>query len=162
MKRGSQRKRWRHGVLSGRTVVLCRRNGCQHSVEQLLVVVRHPSGIGTKIQKRLQAFFGRFELLKNGVHGGFVHDGGGEQEANLLLSLKSRSGRKVAMVLKSWEFWTAEKLARGSPKILNVEVGTTRSFLPVQNYDIHGHNNGGFEGIALSFALLDFPIKRTR
>jgi hypothetical protein len=50
----------------------------------------------------------------------------------------------------------------GSWKSKNLKRGKYTLFLPVQNYDIHGHNNGGFEGIALSFALLDFPIKRTR
>ena len=99
------------------------------------------------------------------MEGSFM-DGG---SANL--SLKSRSGSK-SQWSSSPEFWTGKPENRKSfgsswksknqQKSLNVEVGTTRSFLPVQNYDIHGHNNGGFEGIALSFALLDFPIKRTR
>ena len=88
-------------------------------------------------------------------------DGGTEGE--LVIVVEARSGSK-SQWSSSPEFWTGNRKSFGSWKSKNLkrEVGTTRSFLPVQNYDIHGHNNGGFEGIALSFALLDFPIKRTR
>jgi hypothetical protein len=51
----------------------------------------------------LQAFFGRFELLKNVVHGGFVHGDGGT-EGELVIVVEVQKWAKSTMVLKSWSF----------------------------------------------------------